>query len=219
MKNRLAISLLLLLFLSTYQIQENFKIHSKFKVEEIFVENNNIVKKREIKKKLSYIYGSSIFFLDKKEIKINLSELAIIDSFEVKKVYPNKIKIKIFEKKPVAIIQNKKKKSYYTKKGEIINFLELKQFKELPLVFGDQESFKVFYQNLKNVNFPIDLIRRFYLFESKRWDLVTIKNQTIKLPVKDYLKSLKTFMDIKDQASFEKYKIFDYRIKDQLILK
>ena len=91
--------------------------------------------------------------------------------------------------------------------------------KELPLVFGDQESFKAFYQNLKNVNFPIDLIRRFYLFESKRWDLVTIKNQTIKLPVKDYLKSLKTFMDIKDQASFEKYKIFDYRIKDQLILK
>ena len=148
-----------------------------------------------------------------------MSELAIIYSFEVKKVYPNKIKIKIFEKKPVAIIQNKKKKSYYTKKGEIINFLELKQFKELPLVFGDQESFKVFYQNLKNVNFPIDLIRRFYLFESKRWDLVTIKNQTIKLPVKDYLKSLKTFMDIKDQASFEKYKIFDYRIKDQLILK
>ena len=219
MKNRLVISLLLLLFLSTYQIQENFEIHSKFKVEKILVENNNIVKKREIKKKLSYIYGSSIFFLDKKEIKINLSKLAIIDSFEVKKIYPNKIKIKIFEKKPVAIIQNKKKKSYYTKKGEIINFLELEQFKELPLVFGDKESFTAFYQNLKNANFPIDLISRFYLFESKRWDLVTINNQTIKLPIKNYLKSLKTFMDIKDQASFEKYKIFDYRIKDQLILK
>ena len=49
--------------------------------------------------------------------------------------------------------------------------------------------------------------------------LLTIKNQTIKLPISDYNISLKNFLDLKDQESFEKYKIFDYRIKDQLILK
>ena len=50
-------------------------------------------------------------------------------------------------------------------------------------------------------------------------DLLTKKNQTIKLPSKDYIQSLENFIFLKDQANFEKYKIFDYRINQQLILK
>ena len=49
--------------------------------------------------------------------------------------------------------------------------------------------------------------------------MLTLKNQLIKLPVNDYSKSLLNFISLKDQATFEKYKIFDYRIKNQLILK
>ena len=75
------------------------------------------------------------------------------------------------------------------------------------------------YLNLKKNKFPLDDIKKFYLFETNRWDLVTKKNQTIKLPSKDYIKSLENFIFLKDQANFEKYKIFDYRINQQLILK
>ena len=42
--------------------------------------------------------------------------------------------------------------------------------------------------------------------------------KTIKLPIKDYLSSLKNFMISKENSNFNNYKIFDYRIKDQLIL-
>ena len=86
-------------------------------------------------------------------------------------------------------------------------------------MFGDEKSFSTFYVNLKNINFPFKEIKTFYLFESKRWDLLTLKNQLIKLPINNYNKSLLNFISLKDQANFEKYKIFDYRIKDQLILK
>ena len=72
---------------------------------------------------------------------------------------------------------------------------------------------------MKSIDFPIDQIKTFFLFESKRWDIVTKTNQTIKLPIKNYRESLKNFMEIKEQVNFEKYKIFDYRIVDQLILK
>ena len=61
--------------------------------------------------------------------------------------------------------------------------------------------------------------RKILFIRDKRWDLETIENQTIKLPVKDYKESLKNFLSIKNQDKFKKYKIFDYRIKDQLILK
>ena len=62
-------------------------------------------------------------------------------------------------------------------------------------------------------------IDKFYLFESKRWDLLTKDNKTIKLPIKEYEESLKNYLKHKDEVNFNKYKIFDYRISNQLILK
>ena len=43
-------------------------------------------------------------------------------------------------------------------------------------------------------------------------------DKVIKLPIKNYLSSLKNFMLSKANSNFNNYKIFDYRIKDQLIL-
>ena len=86
------------------------------------------------------------------------------------------------------------------------------------MVFGDHRSFLDFHEVLKNVNFPLSEIKIFYLFESKRWDIITKNNQTIKLPIKNYETSLKNFIDLKDQINFGKYKIFDYRINNQIIL-
>ena len=60
---------------------------------------------------------------------------------------------------------------------------------------------------------------KLFLFETKRWDLITIDNKTIKLPIADYDKSLEKTLKLKDQTNFRKYNIFDYRIYDQLILK
>ena len=57
-----------------------------------------------------------------------------------------------------------------------------------------------------------------FFFETNRWDLETYNNKIIKLPSKNYKKSLKNFMSLKNQDNFKKYRIFDYRIKNQLIL-
>ena len=64
----------------------------------------------------------TFFSLKNRDIEIKLNEIDIIDSFEIKKIYPNKIKVKIFEKKPIAILQNKKQKKYFTNKNQVLNF-------------------------------------------------------------------------------------------------
>ena len=219
MKNRFIFGMTMFLILSTYQIQDNFKITSKFNIKKVLIENNDIVEKRDINKKISFLYKSNLIFFKKEELQKKLNQIDLIESYEIKKVYPDKIKIKIFEKKPIAIIQNKKYKSFYTANGSTAKFSYIKKYAKLPIVFGDKDSFKIFYNNLKSINFSIEEIEKFYLFESNRWDLETIENQTIKLPIKDYKESLKNFLSIKNQDKFKKYKIFDYRIKNQLILK
>ena len=42
--------------------------------------------------------------------------------------------------------------------------------------------------------------------------------KVIKLPIKNYLASLKNFMDLMSKNDFDIYKVFDYRLKEQLIL-
>ena len=124
---------------------------SIFQIKKIAIENNKIISEKEIKNKLSYLYGNSLFFLDNNLLETKLREIDFLESFEVKKVYPNILNLKIREKQPIAILHNKKEKKFYTHKGDVINFLDLEKFKNLPTVFGDKKSFKVFYENLKNI--------------------------------------------------------------------
>ena len=218
MNKRFLIAIFLLLLFSTYNIEKKFELKD-FKIKLITIENNEIIQEGVIKKNLSFLYNQNLFLIKKNEVKNKMNEIDFIDSFKIKKIYPNEIRIKVFEKTPIVILQNKKEKKYYTSKDDVIDFINLKQFQNLPTVFGDKESFKVFYENLKSTKFPLNEIKAFYLFESKRWDLITYENQTLKLPIKNYNKSLKNFHEIKDQENFKKYKIFDYRINNQLILK
>ena len=142
-----------------------------------------------------------------------------IEGFNIKKKYPNTLKIKIFEKKPIAILIVKKRKFYLSDKIDLIEFKNIKDFENLPLIFGNKDEFKVFYENLKSIDFPFELIKKYTLYNSKRWDLETINKKTIRLPIKNYNIKLINYLSIKDEKNFKTYKVFDYRIKDQLILK
>ena len=218
MKKRLAIAFALLVLFSSYKPQ-NITLSNKFNIEEIKIENNLILKDEEIKKILFFLNGTNLIFLKTFDIKKHLKANSFIESFEIKKIYPNKIIIRISEKKPIAILQSKKNKYYLSENIELINFRDLENYKNLPTVFGNKESFKDLYKNLKSVNFPLNIIKKYYLYESKRWDLETYKNKIIKLPPKNYLESLKNFISLKDKNNFDKYNVFDYRIENQLILK
>ena len=209
----------LLFLLTTYKTKNNNNIFLKLQIEDVIIENNKIVSNEEIQKNISFVYDTNIFLITSETIEESLKKIEFIESFKIKKIYPNELKIKIFEKKPIAIIQNKQEKKYYTSSGSVINYIKLKEYEALPIVFGDEKNFNIIYNDLKIINFPINEIKKFFLFESKRWDLVTNKNQTIKLPVNNYAQSLENFLNIKDEANFKKFKIFDYRIKNQLILK
>ena len=143
MKKRFTISLLLLILLSTYSIQDNFNLSLNSNIKKIILENNVLSDEQQIKKKLSFLYETNLFLLNLNDLKVKLKELDFIESFEIKKIYPQTIKIKIFEQEPIAIIQNKKEKKYFTSKGDVINFKNFKRFENLPLVFGDDKNFKI----------------------------------------------------------------------------
>ena len=218
MKKSLLGLIILFILLSTYTPKFNLIINSNLLIQKIKIENNSIIKSDKIKKKLSFLYKENLFFLNIKDIEKKLKSETFIESFSIKKIYPNTLKLIIVEKKPIAVLQNKKKKFYISDKGSIINYRDIEKYTNLPTVFGNGENFYSLYNDLKNIQFPLEKIKSYYFFESGRWDLVMQDDKVIKLPVEDYLSSLKNFMLSNTNSNFNKYKIFDYRIKDQLIL-
>ena len=218
MKNRTLIAVSLFLILSTVTSQQKILI-SNFNIKEIEIENNFFLKETDLKKQLIPVYGKNLLFLNNGNIKKILLKNSFIESFYIQKKYPNTLNIKIYEKKPIAILIDKKKKFYLSDKIDLIKFENIKNFQNLPYVLGNKKEFKILYKNLKIAKFPTKLIKNYTLYESKRWDLQTIDKKVIKLPIKNYIESLKNFMMIINNKNFTKYSIFDYRIKDQLILK
>ena len=204
--------------LTTYKPQFNFFKNSNLNIKKIEIENNSIVETGDIKDRLDFLYQENLFFLNIQDIENNLKNESFIDSFSIKKIYPNKIKLIIIEKTPVAILQYKKKKFFISDKGNLINFKNIKFYSDLPTVFSNGKNFYNLYSNLKNIRFPIKKIKSFYYFQSGRWDLIMHDDKIVKLPIKNYLFSLQNFMKSQSNSDFNNYKVFDYRIKDQLIL-
>ena len=211
--------LILLLLLSTYY--PTYKIRNTnliFTIKNVEIENNKVLDSNEIVNELAILNGKSLLLVDREIIKSAMNKFDFISSFQVKKIYPKTIRIKIFEKKPVAIYIEEKNKFYISEKGDLIKYIEVDYYNNLPLLFGKKTNFNIFFEGLKNVNFPISDIKSFHYFEIGRWDIILNDDKIIKLPKENYADMLENFLLIKNDKSFDKYKIFDYRIKDQLIL-
>ena len=109
MKKRLAISIILIIFLTTITSQQKIVI-SKFNLKKIEIENNFFIKDENIQKILNQFLNKNLILLKNSEIEKVLLESNFIESFDIKKKYPDILKIRIYEKKPIAILIDKKKK-------------------------------------------------------------------------------------------------------------
>jgi cell division protein FtsQ len=218
MKKKRVIAILLFILLTTINPHQEISFN-KFNLKKIEIENNSLLDEKEIKKLLVSINNKNLIFLKFKEIENALMKNNFIEGFNIKKKYPNTLKIKIFEKKPIAILINKKKKFYLSEKIDLINFRNLQNYDDLPYVFGNENNFKIFYENLKEINFPLSIIKKYTFFESNRWDIETVDEKLIKLPTNNYSNSLENYLKMRKKNNFSKYKIFDYRVNNQIILK
>ncbi len=218
MSKRIIFALILFILLTTVTFEPKI-ISSKFNVKKIIIENNSLLKEKDIKILLSPIYKKNLIFLKNTDIQKALERNNFIESFNVKKKYPSTLKIKIFEYKPIAILIDKKKKFYINNKINEIKFKNFKDYENLPYVFGNIKEFKIFYKNLEKINFPFNQIKKYTFYGSNRWNLETKNNRIIKLPSENYIESLENFLSIYSKSDFKKFKVFDYRINNQLILK
>ena len=158
MKGLLKIYFLIFIFVifTTYNSKNDKEsVSIIFPIKEIFIENTVATNILKLKSDLSFLVNTNLFFLNKKKISLVFSNHNFISNVQLKKKYPNTLKITITEKKPVAIHIIDKKKFYITKYNEKINYIDLEIYEDLPSIFGKYKNFSTFYNDLEKNNFTI----------------------------------------------------------------
>ena len=220
---RIFLLILTLTFLSTYS-PKNFQILPEkdktfFKIRSIEIINNNIIKEKEIYDKLEKIYEKNILFLKKSDLEKPLESFEFLDKIEVKKEYPDKIVIKIYERKAIAILYKKNSKFLIDNTSKLITFNDI-YTNDLPGVFGEkaENNFMDFFNKLKNNNFPSKRIKNFYYFQIGRWDLQLYNDQIIKFPIEKTIEAIKQSIKLINRSDFKNYNIIDLRLNDKIVV-
>jgi len=221
--NKIFLLIIGLIFLSTYSPKTTVLSKSKtdfFNIKNIIVKNNSLIKKNEIIKNLKHIYNKNIFFVRSIDIQKPLQKISFIEKIEVKRKYPDKIVIKVYETYPIAIINIKKEKFFMDSSFKVVSLNENINFKNLPNIFGEDigENFKNFYMMLQNHNFPIQNIKNFYFFQSERWDIEFHNNKIIKYPFIEAEEAIKKSIELMNRDDFRNFNIIDLRIHGKVVV-
>ena len=211
--------LILSLFSSYNPSYVNVKKSYIFPIKNIEIVNNDLYDSHKLIIGFNNIKNTSLLFFNPKNIKLLISKFEFIESFRIKKIYPDTIRIIITEKKLLAIYMNGKKKFFVTNQGDVVKYAKLQGYENLPLVFGKNINFKNFFNEINKKDVFFNKIEKFLYFEIGRWDIILKDGKTIKLPNKNYSEILDNFILMSKEKNFDKYNVFDFRIKAQLILK
>ena len=177
-------------------------------------ENEN----KQLKNKIQNLKFKNIFFLNKNKIK-NIIELnTLIENYQVLKIYPSNLYIKINKTKLLAKINQSGKIMLLGSNGKLSETISTNQ--QLPFIFGKPkvEEFLNFKIIIDQSKISYDEIENFYFFPSKRWD-IELKNKVIlKLPNEDIKNTLDYLFEFLDNKNLYNSRIIDARINNQIIL-
>ena len=218
-KNKIIIYLLFLFILSTTSaklINNENKLSSS--ISKINITGLSERKNLEISNNLNNFLYKSIFLISKDKINKILQKHNIIQEFNIKKIYPSTLNIKI---KPTKFIARVFNNGQYLV-GANGKLIENKSNNELlPYIFGEfnSDDFLLFKQNIENSIFSFSNLKELYFFPSGRWDVLTNKNILIKLPQENIILSLNLSKKLIDNDNFKDNKFIDLRVKNHLVTK
>lgn len=209
--------IILFIFLGTLNNQY-FKIDNLFEINDISLNGLDTLNKNKLLQDLEVYKFSNIFNIEKKSIKNLIEKNKLVETFKVSKIYPSGLKIKINKTKFLANINIDGKFYYIGSNKKLIQTDEVN--KSLPFLFGKSSvgDFIKLHKKIVNSSLKFTDINNLYFFPSTRWDIEFKNGNILKLPINYSVTILNNYHKISQSEYFLGKKIFDMRIKNQLII-
>lgn len=215
--NKKYIFFYLIIFLILSSIHNsNFKYNNFFIVKKIEVLGLDRTDNLVLKNKLKDLIGSNIFSLKKESFRL-INSVNLIKSYDVKKIYPNQVKVYLEPAVAISVIEYLNERVVLGNNGKIIDLESLP--KNVPEVIGTNDIKRVF-QTIKifnESNFDIRNIKKINFFPSERIDIELENEKKIRFPINLTIENLNFFSNLIEEGKFDKSKTIDLRIPDKVI--
>ena len=204
---------LLILFSTSFNINLSTSIKKEFRIKKIQTDGIN---SENFKK--GYFLNKNIFLINEKKLKQALLDNSSLKFFEIKKIYPDTIKIILEKSQPVAKIIMNGETLYLGDNGKLFNSEDKQNL--IPTILGkiELENINRIIKLLNYSLFKIGEIKFIKIYPSKRIDLVLRDNTTLKLPLKLNQKILTEAFEIYNKKEFYQ-QIIDLRLDNKIILR
>ena len=194
----------------------NFKDYNFFTIKKIEVVGLNETDNLLLENKLTDLIGSNIFSLNKESFKL-INTVNLIKSYDVKKIYPNQVKVNLEPAVAISVVKYFNEKVILGNNGKIIYLKNLP--KNVPEVTGTNDIKKVFQtiRTIKKSNFNIKNIKKINFFPSERIDVVLENKLKIRFPINFTIDKLNFCLRLIQDKELNKSKIIDLRIPNKVI--
>ena len=192
---------------NTFKIK-NFQI--------IGLENNY---KKELENNLLSGTKFNIFFVNKELLKSVLNSNSLIETFQVFKIYPSSLDIKIKKTNFLARLNINGDIFLIGSNGKFTKDFFLSGSEKLPFIFGNPkvEEFLKIFSIINSSDFKYENVKNLFFYKSGRIDLELKDNILIKLPFDNLDNVLKKIFQLISNNQLNK-KIIDARVPNQIIL-
>ena len=214
-KNYIFFLLIVFLILSSTH-NSNFKYNNFFNVKKIEVIGLNKTDNVFLENEFTDLVGSNIFTLNKKSFEL-INSVNQIKSYNVKKIYPNQVKVYLESAKAIGFVKNMNELVILGNNGKIIEPETLP--KNIPEVTGTNDMKKIFQtiEIIKKSDFDIRKIKKINFFPSKRIDIEFENKKKIKFPMNLKIDDLNFGFRVINDEKFNQVKIIDLRIPNKVI--
>ena len=217
-KNKIITYLLLLFILSTTngKFLENPNSYASI-IKQINVEGLSDTDNSKISNELNNLFYKNILLVRKGEAQKIMSKYNIIETYNIKKIYPSTLRVKI--KPTIFVARLSENNKLVGANGKLIEDKENDEI--LPYIFGkfNSQNFLQLKRNIAQSRFSYNEFKMLYFFSSNRWDILTYDDILIKLPQDNLSASLKLAYKIMTSNDFKNKKLIDLRINNYLITK
>ncbi len=207
--------LIIFLILSSIH-NSNFKHNNFFIVKKIEIVGLNKADNLLFENKLTNLIGSNIFAINRESFKF-INSVNLINRYNVKKIYPNQIKVYLEPAVAISIVRYLNELFILGNNGKIIELENLP--KNVPEVNGTNNIKKVFQTTeiINKSNLNIKNIKKIIFFPSGRIDVVFKNKKKIRFPTNLDIDNLNFSLRLIEDEEFNKSKIIDLRIPNKII--
>ena len=207
---------------STQQFYEK-TAQAGFSIKDIVIEGQKQTDVDIISALLNVEAGDSIFLVDPKSTKESLERISWVKDAHIERRFPDTIYIKINERVPVALWQNKGKLRLIDQDGVTIADSDLEQFSNLIVVVGKDAPKKL----KELMRYIIDepklenTVEAASLVSNRRWDLLLKNGVTVRLPETGLESAFSRLVESfeEDRLLDKSLTVIDIRNEDRIIVR